>query len=156
MRADNWLLSITAVASAVFGGGMFVFSAFVLPALRDLPARDGVAAMQAINVRAPQAPLLVVMAITALGAATVIGRAVFADLPYAGLAVAGAALALLGLAITVVGNVPLNDRLAGVDPKSAGAAGEWTAYVLAWTRWNHARSLANIAGAIVLVLAARA
>lgn len=42
-------------------------------------------------------------------------------------------------------NVPLNDRLARVEPASADVA--WPAYVAAWLRWNHVRT---VMGALAL------
>lgn len=99
--------------------------------------------MRSINVLAVRAPLMVAMfgtalACLALGVATLIrgGPATV---------VLGCVLYLLGVVVvTVVANVPLNNRL---------AAGEVTfaAYVPAWARWNHVRSVAAL-GAAVLVL----
>lgn len=154
MSLDAWLLVVTGVASALFGGGMLVFSSFVMPALRDLPPREGAAAMQAINVRAPRGLLLPLMAVTTLGSVMVLVRAFGSDLSHSALAVVGALLALAGLAITVAANVPLNNRLAGVDPASPETEGEWTAYLTVWARWNHLRALSSTAGAVVLVAAA--
>lgn len=134
---------LTAVGCALVGGVFFAFSTFVLPALARLTSEQGTAAMRSINVLAVRAPLMVAMfgtalACLALGVATLIrgGPATV---------VLGCVLYLLGVVVvTVVANVPLNNRL---------AAGEVTfaAYVPAWARWNHVRSVAAL-GAAVLVL----
>ena len=45
-----------AVSTALVGGVLFGFSSFVMPALRRLPPRDGLVAMQSINRAAPASP----------------------------------------------------------------------------------------------------
>lgn len=150
----TWVLGATALAAAVFGGAMFAFSAFVMPALRDLASRDGVVAMQAVNVRAQQSLLLLPMGVLALGSLAVLVLAVVGDVPAAGLAVAGALLGLAGIVVTGARNVPLNNRLAPLDPAGPDTGGEWAAYLSAWTRWNHARTVASLAGAVLLAVAA--
>ena len=82
------------MAAAVFGGAMFAFSAFVMLALRDLAPRDGVVAMQAVNVRAQQSLLLLPMGVLALGSLAVLVLAVVGDVGQLGLAVAGLMVAL--------------------------------------------------------------
>ncbi|GAA4986027.1 hypothetical protein [Actinopolymorpha pittospori] len=47
------LAVISAVGSGLVGGVFFGFSTFVMQALRRLPSAQGLAAMQAINVAAP-------------------------------------------------------------------------------------------------------
>lgn len=63
---------------------------------------------------------------------------------------AGAALAV----VTIAFNVPLNNRLAALDPaglSAAEAAREWMAYYTPWTTWNHVRTVAPLVGATLLV-----
>ena len=52
--------------------------------------------------------------------------------------------------VTIVGNVPLNDALARVDPDAEGASDEWRAYLSAWTRWNHVRTGACVIVGVVI------
>ena len=67
-------------------------------------------------------------------------------------AVAGAALYVAGvLGVTIAGNVPLNDALARLDPAQADVAARWREYVRRWTRLNHARVLAGVAAATLLL-----
>ena len=69
------------------------------------------------------------------------------------LAMAGAALYLLGtLGTTIVGNVPLNDALAGLDP--ASGATRWSDYVRRWTALNHVRVATGVAAAALLAASA--
>lgn len=150
----TWVLGVTGLAAAVFGGAMFAFSAFVMPALGDLAPRDGVVAMQAVNERAQRSPLLVPMAVLAVGSLAVLVLAVVGDVGKARLAVAGALLGLAGIIVTGARNVPLNNQLASLDPAGPDTAGEWAAYLTAWTRWNHLRTGTSVVGAVLLAAAA--
>lgn len=67
---------------------------------------------------------------------------------------AGAALAVVAFVVTIAFNVPLNNRLAALDPaglSAAEAAREWMAYYTPWTTWNHVRTVAPLVGATLLV-----
>ena len=50
-------------------------------------------------------------------------------------------------------HVPRNDALARVKPEDGDAPGEWTRYQDEWTRANHVRALAALAGAAALTVA---
>jgi len=68
---------------------------------------------------------------------------------------AGSALYLLGsIAVTMTGNVPMNDALAAVAPDSAEGAALWTRYLSDWTMWNHVRTAASLAASAAFILAA--
>ena len=62
------LTVVAAIGSALVGGVWFTFSGFVMPALARLPAAEGVAAMQSINVKAVTPPLMLAMFGTAAAA----------------------------------------------------------------------------------------
>ena len=83
----------TAIGSAAVGGVFFAFSTFVMPALRRLPAAQGIAAMQSINVTALLPPLMLLMFGTALACVALIVVAVVDGSPWL---VAGAAVYLVG------------------------------------------------------------
>ncbi|MEO7267664.1 MAG: anthrone oxygenase family protein [Knoellia sp.] len=153
MSAATWVLAATAASAAVFSGAMVVFSAFVMPALGDLAPRDGVLAMQAMNVRAPNSLLLIPMGGIALGSLAVIAMALAGDGSERALPIAGALLALASIVITGVGNIPLNNRLAGLDAQVATAA-DWQGFAGPWLAWNAARFLVSLAGAVLLAVAA--
>ena len=86
-------------------------------------------------------------------AAPLAGRLAVAVLDGEPLALAGAALYVLGaLGITIAGNVPLNDALAGLDPASGAA--QWHEYVRRWTALNHVRVAAGAAAAGLLAASA--
>ena len=55
--------------------------------------------------------------------------------------------ALGSFGVTMAFNVPRNERLARQDAASADAQAYWPVYVREWTRLNHVRTAASLAGA---------
>ncbi|MBO0923328.1 DUF1772 domain-containing protein [Cellulomonas sp. zg-ZUI199] len=152
MNATSLLALAAAVTTALTGGVLLAFSAFVMTGLRALPPADGAAAMRAINRAAVRPPFMTVLfgsLVLALVTATV---ALVTGASTAMLAVAAAAAHLLGcVGVTASANVPLNNGLeAALDP-----ATQWRSYVPQWLAWNHVRVLACAVAATLLVLAAR-
>jgi uncharacterized membrane protein len=45
------------------------------------------------------------------------------------------------LVLTMVANVPLNNRLDAADPDGAAGAAVWADYLVRWTAWNHVRAV---------------
>jgi len=145
----------TALGSTAMGGVFFAFSAFVMPALARLPAAQGIAAMQSINVTAVRAPFMAALFGTAAGC---VGLSVHAARHWGGrpavLLAVGAGLYLVGtIGLTIAYHVPLNDALAALDATSPGSVAEWQSYLSGWTRWNHVRSVLALAAGAALVLA---
>lgn len=146
MNDDSWfaLTVAAAVGCGLNAGVFFGFSSFVMGALARLPPAQAVAAMQSINVAAVTLPFMSVFFGTGAACAVLAFRAAGA-LPSstAGFALAGSALYLAGsILVTVLFNVPLNNRLATVDPASDAAAHQWAFYLRRWTAWNHLRTVA--------------
>ena len=54
--------------------------------------------------------------------------------------------------VTGLGNVPLNDRLAAVSATDPGALDVWQHYLARWTMWNHLRTAAAMAAALLYTL----
>jgi uncharacterized membrane protein len=76
--------------------------------------------------------------------------------PRAPFLLAGSLLYIVGtILVTIVFNVPLNNRLASVTPGSAEGAAVWTRYLSAWTAWNHVRTAASLAAAASFIMALR-
>jgi uncharacterized membrane protein len=155
---SSGLFSLTVVAALGCGamaGVFFAFSAFVMSGLARLPAPQGVAAMQAINITAVRPAFMAGLFGTALACAVVaVWSVVTWDGRTSALLLAGSGLYLVGTILMTIGyHVPLNDRLAVVDPGSAGAAAHWAGYVEHWTRWNHVRAGAALAAAAALTAA---
>lgn len=140
-----------ALGSALVAGVFYAFSAFVMPALARLPAADGIAAMQAINVTAVMPGFMAGFMGTAVLCLVVLAGTFLGH--GGGWAATGALLYLIGtLGITAVANVPRNNLLAALDPAAAGAASAWASYLSGWTLWNHLRGLAGLGGAAVLIV----
>lgn len=143
------------LGSALVGGIFFAFSNFVMKALARVPSPEGIAAMQSINV--------VVLNRWFLG--SFIGTAAICLL-LAGIAISGwekpISLWLLGGAVsyvagvwlvTIVGNVPLNQRLAEVEPADAASSQIWEDYLDRWTKLNSKRAGSAVCAALLFSVA---
>ena len=151
----NLLSTAAAVAallgSALVGGVFFAFSSFIMKALARVPSREGIAAMQSINVvvlnrsflglflgTAAVCLLLAALALAAWGA------------PSTPFLLAGAVAYLIGtFVVTGVGNVPLNKRLAALSESDQGAESLWQHYLDRWTLLNTVRTGAAALAALL-------
>jgi uncharacterized membrane protein len=145
----GWLPVAAAIGSALVGGVYIAFSALVIPALRRRAPMDAAATMTAINVAAERAPFLTVFFGTAVASAAVIVLESTGPEPGAPLRLFGAALTLAGTVSTIVGNVPLNRRLAMAGSEQAAF---WPRYDRLWTRLNHLRAVLSVVGAVALLV----
>lgn len=138
------------IGAGIVGGVFFAFSTFVMRALAELPASQGVAAMQRINVVVINPLFMAVFLGTALLAAACVVIAVMnRGSVAASLLLAASLLYLLGAFLVTIGfNVPRNERLASLDPASAQASDYWAVYLREWSRWNHVRCVASVASAV--------
>jgi uncharacterized membrane protein len=144
------LALLLCLGAGTVGGVFFGFSSFIMRALADLPAAQGVAAMQRINLVVLNPAFIgVFMGSAALSLACIAFAAwrwgAAADAPW--LLAAGLAYGLGCFGVTMAFNVPRNERLARLDAASADAQAYWPRYVREWTRWNHVRTAASLAGA---------
>ncbi len=146
------LLALLGVAA--MAGFFFAFSVVVMPGLALVPPATAMAAMQAINVAVDNALFFAWFFGAPLLCLAVVGGALLRrDGPAAWLAVAGAAVYLVGVfAVTVGFNVPLNDDLARLDPAAPAQAAAMAAYLDEWTAWNHVRTGAGLGAAVLLGL----
>ena len=155
-RAQDTVLVATAVGAGAAGGVFFAFSSFVMRALGKLPSNDGLRAMQAINVAAPAPAFMALLFGTALGAVVVGTSALTRRGEVAATyELAGSALYLASILVTVAYHVPRNDALAEVEPGSSRSADAWADYLTGWTRWNHGRTGLALAAAGALTVAVR-
>ena len=157
---DQLLLTLTftaALGSGLIAGVFFAFSTFVMKALRRLPADEGIAAMQSINIVVINPLFLgVFLGAAVLCAVAAAGALMRWNTPGAAYLLVGGALYLVGtLLVTFAFNVPLNDRLAAVATTDLGAARQWARYVSRWTAWNHVRTLAALVAAAAFTAALR-
>jgi uncharacterized membrane protein len=146
---DGFLFVLTlfaALGCGLIAGVFFAFSSFVMPALRRLPATEGIAVTPVF--------------MTALfgTAASCLGLAAWAVVSSDGrttaLVLAGCALYIVGtVGVTMACNVPLNYGLAKLHPRGAEAAVRWDRFVTRWTAWNHVRTAAALVAAALLTVA---
>jgi uncharacterized membrane protein len=149
------LTLVTALGCALSAGALFAFSSFVMKALARLPAAQGIAAMQSINVLAVT-PVFMTALFGSAVACVAVAVWALADWndSFGPWLLAGPALYLVGvIVVTRAFNVPRNDALAKVEPTSAEAARLWARYLGEWTRWNHVRVAAGVAAAAALTQA---
>ncbi|MFG2883181.1 DUF1772 domain-containing protein [Streptomyces sp. NPDC048297] len=151
-----FVLAVLGVLGTGLVAGVFcAFSTFVMRGLASLPPAQGVAAMNAINVAAVTPAFMLVFSGTAVLCA-IVAVVTFVVWPADGKAalLLGSALYVFGsFGLTLVANVPRNDRLARMTPGTAEAAEFWPAYVREWTFWNHVRTVASAAAALAYVVA---
>ena len=149
------LTLISALGCGLVAGILFAFSTSVMKALARLPSAQGIAAMQSINITVINPLFMGAFFGTAAACVLVV---VFSLLRWdeAGavyLLSGGLAYLIGAILVTLVFNVPRNDALASVDPASAAGARLWDGYVTSWTAWNHVRTAAALAAALLLTFA---
>lgn len=148
------LILICALGCGVIAGFFFAFSVCVMRALARLVPAQGAAAMRSINIVVINPWFLSVFFGIALACLGAMALALLQWEPLRGsLLLAGGALYLVGtIFVTMRFNVPRNDRLAAA-PDDAALTGLWADYVLSWTAWNHVRTVAALAAAILFTAA---
>ena len=130
------------LGAAIMGGGLFVFSSFIMQSLARLGPAAGIAAMQSINVVVINVSFIGTFFATALLSVAILivpfgGAGSYANL----LANTGAVLYLVGtFLVTARGNVPLNNKLAAVAADDASSIAVWEDYLKRWTRLNTLRT----------------
>ncbi|HEU5473745.1 MAG TPA: anthrone oxygenase family protein [Actinophytocola sp.] len=152
------VLTFAATLGCGLGAGVFfAFSSFVMPGLRRLPAPQGIAAMQSINVTAVTPVFMIQLFGTAVLCAVlvVLGALRWAQ-PGSVLLVLGGLAYLLGAIVLTAGyHVPRNNALNALDPGTPEAAEYWARHLREWTRGNHVRALASTAACGLLAAALR-
>ena len=155
---DRLLFGATVLAvlgSGLIGGVFFSFAAFMLKAISRLPVPQAIAAMQSITRAIKNSLFLAVFFATAV-LAGVLGLAALVNWSRP-----GSAYLLLGsflflgfpFGVTLLKNVPLNNRLATAKPESVEGASYWREFHARWTLWNHLRWLGAVAATTSLLVA---
>lgn len=146
------LTLFAALGCGLIAGAFFAFSNFVMKAL---DRTQGISAMQSINVFVLNPLFLGIF----VGTAIVCGFLGIYSLlhwqsPGSAWRLAGSALYVVGtFGVTMAFNVPLNNILASIDASKPEAVQVWRNYVTVWTRWNHVRTIAAVAGMAALTIA---
>ena len=149
------LVLFVAIGSGLTAGIFFAFSTFVMQALGQQTAAAGIAAMQSINITVINPWFMAAFFGPGLiGLLLTLTTFRQFDQPGALYWLAGTVIYLIGtIGVTIVGNVPLNDALAVVNPDSVAGANLWTRYLTDWTLWNHVRTVAAEIAAVLFTLA---
>ncbi len=149
------LIPVAVLGSALGAGIFYAFSTFVMSALGRLSAGEGIRAMQAINVTVINPWFFAAFFGTAAACVFLaVGAAVGWAETDATYLFGGSALYLVGtILVTIAFNVPLNDRLARVEPGTSEAAELWAHYLTRWNLWNHVRTAASLAAAAAFMVA---
>lgn len=145
------------LSTAAVGGLFYAFSTFVMKGLDRTDPTEALIAMRGINAEAQaNAPfLLFFVGSTLLATAVGILAAMRLTQPGSGYLLAGAALAVLAFVVTMLFNVPLNNRLDALDPSALSAADalrQWQAYLVTWTNWNHVRTVSPLGGSVLMLI----
>jgi uncharacterized membrane protein len=149
------LLTTATTGAGLVGGIFFAFSNFVMKALGELPATQGADTMQKINVTVLN-PLFFSAFFGTAFVALIVAVATPDPWSAAGgiFSRLGAVFYLLGtIGVTILFNVPLNDKLARTGLSDATLAETWSNYLPAWMWWNHVRTIAALLAAISFALA---
>ncbi|MEV6649629.1 anthrone oxygenase family protein [Streptomyces sp. NPDC051219] len=155
---DNGLLFtlplLSALGTGLVAGTFYAFSSAVMRALAALPAPQGIAAMQSINIAVIPWFVLAFLGAGVLSVATAVVALMHWDEAGAGWALAGGVVYFFGsLVLTFAFHIPRNNALADMDPAAEQSAAYWTDYVREWTAGNHVRTVASLAAAVCFILA---
>lgn len=146
---------LSAIGCGLIAGVFLAFSTSVMKALGTLLPAQGIAAMQSINVVIINPWFLTPFLGTAVMCACMLVASIlrWSD-PRASYWLVGSVLYLAGaFLVTMLFNVPRNDALAAVTPTSPEGARLWAAYLSTWTMWNHVRTVAALAAAVLFTIA---
>lgn len=135
-----------ALWSSLVGGVFKAFSEFIMSGLLRAAPASGINSMQQINktvMRTEFVTALISIAVVS------VAFALYAMLTFdvgSRLVIMLPALAYVPsvLLTTVLGNVPMNQRLDALDYKTAEAETYWSEYGQKWTRLNHIRTIGSI------------
>ncbi len=145
---------IAILGTGLIAGVFLAFSSFIMSALGRLPAVAGMSAMQMINVTVINPLFMAILFGTALICLVLAFAAWKTGVgPNQIFLLAGAALYVSTIGITMAFNVPLNDSLAAANIANADSAKLWADYLQSWTFWNTIRGLAACASCAALIIA---
>ena len=152
--ATEFSLIAVSMGSGMMAGLFAAFSSFVMRALKDIDDTAAIAAMQSINIKIVRPSFLLVFLGTAAAGLLLpfvapheLGHAANWTLLAAGVYTLGC------VGVTMVKNVPLNNRLAAVDAGSVEAKEVWALYLHKWLMWNHVRTLSTLASTALFLFA---
>ncbi len=154
---SSWFTLVAVFSSLAFGllGGIFLaFSDFLMRSLAQVSGSGGVEAMQAIN----REVFRIVFMVLFIGMAPVsvfltMHELIWGEGTAALMITAAGLIYLMGcFVVTVTRNVPLNQKLDGMETDSDAAIKFWREeYVPRWTFWNTVRTCACVLAAALTI-----
>lgn len=143
------------LSSALVAGVLLAFSDFIMRALKQANPIGAIEAMQEINVTVLRSIFLAIffgLLPATLGLSFTSASGVVGARP---LILTGTAIYIMTvILVTIIGNVPMNEKLARMPASSPETITYWRVYGLRWTRLNHLRTIGSFATAICFLLAA--
>lgn len=135
---------VSVLAFAALGGVFLAFSDFIMRSLALSGAPAGIEVMQTINREVFRWVFMALFLGMAPVSLVLAGHGLLVQGNTGGLIGLAGVVYLLGVfGVTVAGNVPLNEALAGMDAASAEAKALWQdRYLPRWTLFNTARTVA--------------
>ena len=140
MMADWFLVvsQVSVISCGLVAGVFLTFSDLVMKSLAAPRPAGGIECMQVINRKVFKTVFMVLL----------LGMSALAPL------LVGGAIYLVGvLLVTLIFNVPMNQRLDALDFSGSEVASYWKTYVPNWSFWNHVRTISSGASAICYLVA---
>ena len=152
----DWILLIAGLLMALIAGVFLSFSDFVMRGLVQAPAGAGAAGMIGLNRTVYRSVFMILLmgfvpasiALTILAVWQLEGVAMVFVLGGSGAYLFGV------LAVTGLGNVPMNKRLDALSEEGTGMIAYWAQYAGRWTRLNHVRTASSAVTALSWLMAA--
>lgn len=141
------LCAASALAYAVIGGVFLAFSDFIMRSFNLVRNQGGIEAMQVLNVEIMRSIFMFLFVGLALVSLIVIVHAAINldGAPKHVLMLAGGVYLVGVFAVTALGNVPLNNQLAALDPAAGQALTFWKKlYMTRWVGLNSIRTIASL------------
>jgi len=151
-----WGLVAVSLATGLVAGVFLAFSDFVMKSLAASQPAAGTEAMQIINRKVFQTLFMVLLIGCIPVTAAVAGYAYFFMTgPGVNYLIAAGVLYFVGVfGVSMVGNIPMNQRLAAMPDGGGEAQGYWPSYVRGWVLWNHVRTVTAAGSAVCYMIAA--
>ncbi len=153
-----WMIVTSASAVVICGlvAGVFLaFSDFVMKSFSASTPVAGMECMQVINRKVYRSlflPMLLGMAAASL--ALIAFGLLNPQVSGSSWIISAGMTYIIGVFIvTMVFNVPMNNRLETLEPNTKQASIYWPEYTRNWTRWNLVRTLASTAAMILFLIA---
>jgi uncharacterized membrane protein len=152
-----FVLTVAGLLMALVAGVFLSFSDFVMRGLVQAPAGQGAAGMVGLNRTVYRSAFMVLLMGFVPGSGALAALAIWQLDGAARLAALAGTVAYLSgvMAVTGMGNVPMNTRLDALSRGPEGTDAYWPGYARGWTRLNHLRVAASTFAAAAWLSAAQ-